>query len=145
MTDSTDRLVAAIRARKGRVTPQRRVILRHVQRLHGHFTAERLLAEVEPDLPGVSLPTVYSTLDLLEDVGLVRRVVGLGGAEVYDSRPEPHHHLVCRSCGAIADVDCAVGEIPCLTASDDHGYVVDEAEVIYWGLCPACSARTTQT
>ena len=79
------------------MTPQRRVILRHVQRLHGHFTAEQLLAEVEPDLPGVSLPTVYATLDLLEEVGLVRRVVGLGGAEVYDSRPEPHHHLVCRS------------------------------------------------
>jgi Fe2+ or Zn2+ uptake regulation protein len=140
MTDSTDRLVAAIRARKGRVTPQRRVILRHVQRLHGHFTAERLLAEVEPDLPGVSLPTVYSTLDLLEDVGLVRRVVGLGGAEVYDSRPEPHHHLVCRSCGAVADLNAAgVDTEGVLRSAARTGFHPDEATLVVLGTCAVCA------
>ena len=140
MTDSTAQLVAAIRARKGRVTPQRRVILRHVQRLHGHFTAERLLAEVEPDLPGVSLPTVYATLDLLEDIGLVRRVGGLGGAEVYDSRPEPHHHLVCRSCGAVADLNSAgVATEGVLRSAAQTGFRPDEATLVVLGTCAACA------
>jgi Fe2+ or Zn2+ uptake regulation protein len=141
MTDSTDQLVAAIRARNGRVTPQRRVILRHVQRLHGHFTAERLLAEVEPDLPGVSLPTVYATLDLLEELGLVRRVVGLGGAEVYDSRPEPHHHLVCRSCGAVADLNGGGGveTADVLRSAERTGFRPDEATLVVLGTCAACA------
>ena len=140
MTDSTDQLVSAIRARNGRVTPQRRVILRHVQRLHGHFTAERLLAEVEPDLPGVSLPTVYATLDLLEDVGLVRRVVGLGGAEVYDSRPEAHNHMVCRSCGAVADLDGAgVDAERVLRTAARTGFHPDEATLVVLGTCAACA------
>jgi len=140
MTDSTDQLVTAIRARNGRVTPQRRVILRHVQRLHGHFTADQLLAEVEPDLPGVSLPTVYATLDLLEELELVRRVVGLGGAEVYDSRPEPHNHLVCRSCGAVADLNAAGGDpASVLRSARRTGFRPDEATLVVLGTCAACA------
>jgi Fur family ferric uptake transcriptional regulator len=85
---------------------------------------------------------VYDSLRILTDAGLARRIQPAGSVARYEVRVgDNHHHLVCRSCGAITDVDCAVGEVPCLTASDDHGYVVDEAEVIYWGTCPSCSAH----
>ena len=82
-------------------------------------------------------------LRALTDAGLVRRIQPAGAIARYEARVgDNHHHVVCRSCGAIADVDCAVGHAPCLTASDDHGFVVDEAEVVYWGTCPACADRT---
>jgi len=139
MTDSTDQLVTAIRARNGRVTPQRRVILRHVQRLHGHFTADQLLAEVEPDLPGVSLPTVYATLDLLADLGLARRV-SVGGPVLYDPRTEDHVHLRCRSCGSVEDLETAVDAAPALQAARAAGFTPDTAEVVVGGLCARCAA-----
>jgi Fur family ferric uptake transcriptional regulator len=83
---------------------------------------------------------VYDSLRTLADAGLVRRIQPLGSVARYEARiGDNHHHVVCRSCGVIADVDCAVGETPCLTASDAGGFVIDEAEVIYWGRCPACA------
>jgi Fur family ferric uptake transcriptional regulator len=88
----------------------------------------------------VSLQAVYDALRALTAAGLVRRIEPASAMPRFDGRVgDNHHHVVCRSCDAIADVDCAVGEAPCLTASDDHGFSIDEAEVIYWGLCPACS------
>lgn len=92
--------------------------------------------------PMVSHQAVYDVLRVLTDAGLVRRIQPLGSVARYEARVgDNHHHVVCRSCGAIADVDCAAGEAPCLTASDDSGFVIDEAEVIYWGRCPACSSN----
>ena len=83
---------------------------------------------------------VYEALHALSAAGLVRRIEPAGSPALFERRVgDNHHHIVCRSCGAVADVDCAVGEAPCLTASDDHGFSIDEAEVVYWGLCPGCS------
>jgi Fur family transcriptional regulator, stress-responsive regulator len=87
---------------------------------------------------------VYDSLNALTAVGLVRRIQPSGSVARYESRVgDNHHHVVCRSCGVIADVDCAVGEAPCLTASDDSGFAIDEAEVVYWGLCPECATSQT--
>jgi Fur family ferric uptake transcriptional regulator len=92
-------------------------------------------------LPRVSHQAVYDSLRVLTEVGLVRRIQPAGSVARYEARVgDNHHHLVCRACGTVVDVDCAVGEVPCLTASDDQGFVIDEAEVTYWGLCRACSA-----
>ncbi len=92
----------------------------------------------------VSLQAVYEALHALTAAGLVRRIEPAGGSPRFEGRVgDNHHHLVCRSCGAVADVDCAVGEAPCLTPSDDRGFTLSEAEVIYWGLCADCSARST--
>ena len=107
---------------------------------HPHADTESIIGVVREDLPDVSHQTVYDALRALTDAGLLRRIQPAGSVARYESRVgDNHHHVVCRSCGAIDDVDCAVGETPCLTASDDHGYALDEAEVTYWGLCPSCS------
>ena len=91
--------------------------------------------------PEVSRQSVYNSLHTLTDAGLLRRIQPAGSVARYEARiGDNHHHVVCRSCGVIADVDCAIGESPCLIASDDGGFSIDEAEVIYWGRCPACSA-----
>ena len=96
------------------------------------------------DLGEVSTQAVYDVLRALTAAGLVRRIEPAGSVARYESRvADNHHHVVCRSCGAIADVDCAVDYTPCLTASDAHGYSIDEAEVVYWGRCPACSGAPT--
>jgi Fe2+ or Zn2+ uptake regulation protein len=105
-----------------------------------HADTETIFDAVRSELPEVSRQTVYDVLHALTAVGLVRRIQPSGSVARYESRVgDNHHHVVCRSCGVIADVDCAVGEAPCLTASDDNGFELDEAEVIYWGLCPDCS------
>jgi Fur family transcriptional regulator, stress-responsive regulator len=111
---------------------------------HPHADTETIFSAIRIDLPDVSRQAVYDVLNALTAVGLVRRIQPLGLVARYESRVgDNHHHVVCRSCGVIADVDCAVGEAPCLTPSyeDDvlDGFVLDEAEVIYWGLCPDCS------
>jgi Fur family transcriptional regulator, stress-responsive regulator len=107
---------------------------------HPHADTETIFGAVRAGLPDVSRQAVYDVLNALTAVGLVRRIQPSGSVARYESRiGDNHHHVVCRSCGVIADVDCAVGEAPCLTASDDSGFLVDEAEVIYWGLCPDCS------
>lgn len=107
-----------------------------------HSDTETVFATVRAALPEVSRQAVYDVLAALTDAGLLRRIQPSGSVARYESRvSDNHHHVVCRGCGAIADVDCAVGETPCLTAAVDHGFVLDEAEVIYWGLCPACTTE----
>jgi Fe2+ or Zn2+ uptake regulation protein len=110
-----------------------------------HADTDSIIGVVRDDLGEVSHQAVYDVLRALTSAGLVRRIQPMDSVARYESRiGDNHHHVVCRSCGAIADADCAVGTTPCLTASHDHGYAIDEAEVIYWGRCPACSipART---
>jgi Fe2+ or Zn2+ uptake regulation protein len=107
---------------------------------HPHADTESIIRVVREDLGEVSHQAVYDVLRALTAAGLVRRIQPAGSPARYESRVgDNHHHVVCRSCGAIADVDCAVGATPCLTASDDHGFAIDEAEVVYRGLCPGCS------
>jgi Fe2+ or Zn2+ uptake regulation protein len=107
---------------------------------HPHADTDSIIGVVREDLGDVSTQAVYDVLRALTTAGIVRRIEPAGSVARYESRVgDNHHHVVCRACGAIADVDCAVGEAPCLTASDDHGYSIDEAEVVYWGLCPDCA------
>jgi len=125
-----------------RVTRPRLAVLRAV-RQHPHADTPSVLAAVRVEEPSVSHQAVYDVLAVLSDSGLVRRIQPAGSAARYELRVgDNHHHVVCRSCGVVADVDCAVGASPCLHASDTHGFVVDEAEVTYWGLCPSCSSST---
>jgi Fur family transcriptional regulator, stress-responsive regulator len=122
-----------------RVTRPRVAVLGAV-RDHPHADTLSLVGAVRDQLGEVSQQAVYDVLAALTDAGLVRRIHPPGSVARYESRVgDNHHHVVCRSCGVIADVDCAVGAAPCLTASDDHGFAIDEAEVIYWGLCLECS------
>ena len=123
-----------------RVTRPRLAVLTAVH-AHPHADTDSLIRVVRRELPAVSHQAVYDVLRALTTVGLVRRIQPAGSVARYEARVgDNHHHVVCRSCGAVADVDCAVGEAPCLTASDDQGFAIDEAEVTYWGLCPACAA-----
>ncbi|MEU5940232.1 Fur family transcriptional regulator [Micromonospora sp. NPDC047548] len=122
-----------------RVTRPRVAVLSAVH-AHSHADTDSIIGAVRRDLPGVSRQAVYDVLRALTAAGLVRRIEPPGSVARYESRVgDNHHHVVCRSCGLIADVDCAAGEAPCLTASDDRGFLIDEAEVVYWGLCPGCS------
>jgi Fur family ferric uptake transcriptional regulator len=122
-----------------------RVALLEAVRDGDHLGAEAIASEVRGRVGHISVQAVYEGLHALTAAGLIRRLDPPGSPALYEGRVgDNHHHLVCRSCGSVADVDCAVGHAPCLTASDDRGFAVDEAEVIYWGLCPACStARST--
>jgi Fur family transcriptional regulator, stress-responsive regulator len=121
-----------------RVTRPRVAVLTAVYK-HPHADTDSIIGVVREDLGEVSHQAVYDVLRALTAAGLVRRIEPSGSVARYESRVgDNHHHVVCRSCGAIADVDCAVGDTPCLTASEDHGYAIDEAEVVYWGQCPAC-------
>ncbi|HVV14596.1 Fur family transcriptional regulator [Amycolatopsis sp.] len=125
-----------------RVTRPRLAVLSAVHE-HPHADTASIIGVVRADLGEVSHQAVYDVLSALTAAGLVRRIEPTGSVARYEARVgDNHHHVVCRSCGAIADVDCAVGPAPCLTASDDHGFVIDEAEVIYWGLCPECSTAS---
>jgi Fe2+ or Zn2+ uptake regulation protein len=126
-----------------RVTRPRLAVLEAVH-AQPHADTETIFAAVRSGLPEVSRQAVYDVLGALTTVGLVRRIQPSGLVARYESRVgDNHHHVVCRTCGVIADIDCAVGDAPCLTPSDDNnvldGFVLDEAEVVYWGLCPACS------
>jgi len=106
---------------------------------HPHADTDSLIGAVRRDLPTVSHQAVYDSLHTLTGAGLVRRIQPLGSVARYEARVgDNHHHVVCRSCGRIADVDCAIGDAPCLTASEDSGFAIDEAEVIFWGTCPTC-------
>jgi Fur family ferric uptake transcriptional regulator len=122
-----------------RVTRPRVAVLAAVHE-HPHADTDSILTAVRADLGDVSHQAVYDVLRALTVAGLVRRIQPMGSLARYESRTgDNHHHVVCRSCGAIADADCAVGDTPCLTASHDHGFAIDEAEVIYWGTCPECA------
>jgi Fur family ferric uptake transcriptional regulator len=130
-----------------RVTRPRVAVLTAVQ-AHPHADTDSIIRAVRADLPDVSHQAVYDSLSTLSTAGLVRKIQPSGSVARYESRVgDNHHHVVCRSCGVIADVDCAVGEAPCLTPSDPvgslDGFVVEAAEVVYWGLCPECSLKET--
>ena len=126
-----------------RVTRPRVSVLAAVHE-HPHADTDSLIEVVRRDSGEVSHQAVYDVLRDLTDVGLVRRFQPTGSVARYEARVgDNHHHVVCRSCGAIADVDCAVGPAPCLTPSDDHGFAIDEAEVVYRGLCPGCSTGSS--
>jgi len=124
-----------------RVTPQRLVIHRALCGHSQHMTAEQVLASVSKVLPGTSLPTVYSTLELLEGLELVRRVSTGNGAVVFDSRTEPHAHAVCRRCGKMADIEGTVVPDDALALAGADGFVPDHAQVVVWGLCRACTGQ----
>ena len=126
-----------------RVTRPRVAVLTAVH-AHPHADTDSILGTVRADLGEVSHQAVYDVLKVLTTAGLVRRIQPAGHVARYESRVgDNHHHVVCRACGVIADADCAVGSAPCLTASDDHGFTIDEAEVIYWGQCSDCSTALT--
>jgi Fur family ferric uptake transcriptional regulator/Fur family peroxide stress response transcriptional regulator len=129
-----------LRERGQRVTPQRLAIARTVRELDRHTTAETVFARVSEQMPGVSLPTVYATLDLLEELGLLRRVPTETGTAVFDPRTEDHHHLVCRRCGDIRDVDAPVERGEVLAAAQALGFAADDAQVVVRGLCASCRA-----
>lgn len=120
------------------VTAQRLAVLRAVSgRAHG--TADAIAEDVRASIGAISRQAVYDSLGMLVKKGLVRRIQPAGSPTLYENRiGDNHHHLICRSCGLTVDVDCAVGSAPCLTAIDDSGFKIDEAEVIYWGTCPDC-------
>ena len=143
MVSSTAEHAERLRMADLRVTRPRLAVLEVVD-AHPHADTETIFSAVRMGLPEVSRQAVYDVLNALTAVGLVRRIQPLGSVARYESRVgDNHHHLVCRTCGTITDIDCAVGEAPCLTPADvDNvldGFVLDEAEVIYWGFCPDCS------
>lgn len=128
-----------------RVTRPRLAVLRAVH-AHPHTDTASVLAAVRAGQPAVSHQTVYDVLAALSDTGILRKIQPAGSVARYELRVgDNHHHVVCRTCGAVQDVDCAVGAAPCIEASDSHGFVIDEAEVTYWGLCPACASHAVPT
>jgi Fur family ferric uptake transcriptional regulator len=132
-------LEAMLRGASMNVTRPRVAVLGAVHE-HPHADTASIIGHVREELGGVSQQAVYDVLRALTDARLVRRIHPPGSVARYESRVgDNHHHVVCRSCGVIADVDCAVGAAPCLVANDDHGFVIDEAEVVYWGVCSDCS------
>jgi Fe2+ or Zn2+ uptake regulation protein len=126
------------------VTAQRLAVLRAVSE-RPHSTAEDISSAVRAKLGAISRQAVYDALATLTDKGVFRRIQPAGSSARYENRVgDNHHHLICRQCGRMVDVDCALGATPCLTAADDRGYEVDEAEVVYWGRCPECVAAATE-
>ncbi|GAA3217000.1 Fur family transcriptional regulator [Nonomuraea helvata] len=137
---SSPNIAEELRGAGLRVTAARVALLETV-RDGDHLDVEAIASGVRERVGHVSLQAVYEALHALTAAGLVRRIEPSGSPARFEGRVgDNHHHVVCRSCGVVADVDCAVGHAPCLTASNDHGFTIDEAEVIYWGLCPDCSA-----
>jgi len=123
------------------VTAQRLAVLRAVES-QPHVTADGVAETVRSEIGAISRQSVYDALGVLADEGLIRRIQPAGSPARFEARVgDNHHHVICRICGSVADVDCAVGSAPCLTASDDRGYEIDEAEVIYWGRCPECVSQ----
>ena len=136
---------AVLRRHGLHVTPQRLAVLRAVSH-RSHRTADDIYTTVQADIGAISRQAVYDALAALTDKGLLRRIQPAGSPARYENRVgDNHHHLICRTCARMVDVDCAVGDTPCLTASDDSGYEIDEAEVIYWGRCPECVSATRLT
>ncbi len=127
------------------VTAQRLALLQAVAE-HPHATADTLLTHAHGALGSISRQAVYNSLGVLVDKGLVRRIQPAGSPARFEARVgDNHHHLICRGCDVVIDIDCAVGARPCLTADNDHGFQIDEAEVIYWGRCPSCTTATTNS
>jgi Fur family ferric uptake transcriptional regulator len=139
---SAGAFAARLRSASLRVTKQRTAVLRVLER-HPHADAGFVAHAVREQIGAVSTQAVYDVLAALGGAGLVRKIEPAGSPALFElSTGDNHHHAVCRVCGAIADVECATGEPPCLKPPATHGFVVDEAEVIYWGLCPSCAGST---
>ena len=142
---TTAEVAETLRNRGVRATAQRVAVLLAVSQ-QPHRTADEIDQVVRAELGAVSRQAVYDALGALVDGGLVRRIQPAGSPARYEDRVgDNHHHLICRTCGRTVDVDCAVGDAPCLRAAEDQGYVIDEAEVIYWGRCPDCLGQRTLT
>lgn len=140
---ATEELQQLLRGASLRVTRPRVAVLDVVHQ-QPHADTDTVIRAVRAELGDVSHQAVYDVLRALTTAGLVRRIQPSGSVARYEARVgDNHHHVVCRGCGTIADVDCAVGEAPCLSAADDHGFRIDEAEVVYWGTCPACAAAAS--
>ena len=138
VTDSA----ALLRERGIQVTAQRLAVLRAVAG-QPHITADAVAEVVRAEIGAISLQSVYDALSLLVAEGLIRRIQPAGSPARFEDRVgDTHHHLICRTCGRTVDVDCAVGFAPCLTAVDGQGYEIDEAEIVYWGRCPDCTAQS---
>jgi len=134
-----------LRRRGVQVTAQRLAVLRAVS-LRPHSTADQIDKAVRADLGAISRQAVYDALGALASNGILRRIQPAGSPARYEDRVgDNHHHLICRTCDRMVDVDCAVGTTPCLTAADDSGFEIDEAEVVYWGRCPECAAQGPAT
>ena len=130
-------LPQALRAAGLQVTAQRLAVYRAVCSTP-HAIADDICKAVKSELGVISRQAVYDALNTMSERGIIRRIQPAGSAARYEHRVDNHHHLACRGCGTVIDVNCAVGKAPCLTAECDHGYTIDEAEVIYWGYCPSC-------
>ncbi len=142
MNEDAERL---LRRHGLQVTAQRLAVLRAVA-THPHATADELADDVRGSIGSISRQAVYDTLGTLVERGLARRIQPARSPARYEDRVgDNHHHLVCRTCGVMVDIDCAVGDAPCLTAAADHGFEIEEAEVIYWGYCPGCGRQRANT
>jgi Fur family transcriptional regulator, stress-responsive regulator len=134
---------ALLRERGIQVTAQRIAVLRAVAR-HPHIAADAVAGAVRAEIGAISIQSVYDALNVLVAEGLIRRIQPAGSPARYEDRVgDNHHHLICRVCGRLVDIDCAVGSAPCLAPLDDRGFEIDEAEVAYWGRCPDCATRTS--
>lgn len=140
LADGLPDIASALREAGLQVTAQRLAIYRTVES-HPHSMAEEISDHVRSELGSVSRQAVYNVLHALTDHGLIRCIQPAGSPARYEVRTDNHHHLVCRQCGALVDTDCATGEAPCLEASNNHGFKVDEAEIVYWGTCPECQNK----
>jgi len=139
----TDAPVDLLRQHGVQVTAQRLAVLRAVT-AQPHASADGVLQTVRGDIGSISRQSVYESLSALAEAGVLRRIQPQGSPSRFEARVgDNHHHVVCRDCGRLDDVDCAVGYTPCLTASNDLGFEIDEAEVVYWGRCPDCRARAS--
>jgi len=137
--------VEQLRERGIQVTAQRLAVFRAVSG-HPHISADAVAEAVRTEIGAISLQSVYDALGILVSEGLIRRIQPAGSPARYEDRVgDNHHHLICRTCGRVVDVDCTVGSAPCLTAADDQGFEIDEAEVAYWGRCPECAAQARNT
>lgn len=141
MPPEVERVAEHLRERGLRATAPRLAVYRAVRELPGHPDVEAIAARVRSDLGSVSTQAVYDGLQVLAAVGLLRRIEPAGSPARFETRVgDNHHHVVCRVCGTAQDIDCAVGQAPCLDASETGGFLVDEAEITFWGLCPTCQA-----
>lgn len=132
---------AILRSHGLQVTAQRLAVLRAVA-ARPHITADGVVEMARTEIGAISRQSVYDALGMLSEKGLVRRIQPIGSPALYEDRVgDNHHHIICRGCGIVVDVDCAVGSAPCLTAADNAGFEIDEAEVVYWGRCPACARK----
>lgn len=132
--------IEAIRGAGLRVTDSRRAVLEALER-HSHASADDVFQRVVQHVPRTSLQSVYNALSDFVDAGLVRRIEPAGSPGLFERRVDDnHHHLICTGCGRVEDIDCAVGEAPCLTPSDTHGFRVTTAEITFWGVCASCAA-----